>query len=107
MTLNKPKLTFHFFERFGPPCRNPLADLDSSIPECAQVCALHTELHLATLRKTEMLAVLCTNKTTPIFEVLTPLPPPQGPMDPRGGGGTSAEIVPIKVKFGVDASTRC
>ena len=32
-----------FFELFGPPCRNTLADLDGSIPECAQVCALQIE----------------------------------------------------------------
>ena len=42
------------FELFGSPCRNPLADLDGSIPECAQVCALHIEPHLGTLRKIEM-----------------------------------------------------
>ena len=54
-----------FFELFGPPCRNPLADLDGSAPECAQVCALHIGLHLASLRKIEMVAVLCTNETTP------------------------------------------
>jgi len=32
---------------------------------------------------------------------------PQGPMDPRGGRGTSADIVPTHIKFGVDPSTRC
>ena len=32
----------NFFEVFGPPCRNALADLDGSTTECAQVCALHT-----------------------------------------------------------------
>ena len=42
------------FELFGSPCRNPLADLDGSKPECAQVCALHIEPHLGTLRKIEM-----------------------------------------------------
>ena len=30
-----------------------------------QVCALHTGPHLASLRKIEMVAVLCTNETTP------------------------------------------
>jgi len=55
------------FEVFGPPCRNALADLDGSTTECAQVCALHTGPHLASLRKTEMVAVLCTNETTPNF----------------------------------------
>ena len=40
-----------FFELFGPPCRIALADLDGSIPECAQVCALHIEPHLEALRK--------------------------------------------------------
>jgi len=67
-----------FFEIFGPSYRNPLADLDSSTPECAQVCALHIELHLAPLRKTEMVAVRITNETTPhCFEFLTPPLPPQ------------------------------
>jgi len=42
-----------FFELFGPPCGNPLANLDGSMPECAQVCALHTRPHLTTLRKRE------------------------------------------------------
>jgi len=42
-----------FFELFGPPCGNPLANVDGSMPECAQVCALHTRPHLTTLRKTE------------------------------------------------------
>jgi len=40
------------------------------------------------------------------LEFLTPLPPPQGPMDPTGGGGTSADIVHTPIKFGVDPSTR-
>jgi len=42
-----------FFELFGPPCKNPLANLDGSMPECARVCAADTRLHLTTLRKTE------------------------------------------------------
>ena len=46
----------NFFKPFGPPCRNALADLDCSTPECAQVCALHTGPHLASLRKIEMVA---------------------------------------------------
>jgi len=58
-----------FLELFGPPCRNALADLDGSTPECAQVCAIHTEPHLEALRKIEMVAGLCTNETTPIFWV--------------------------------------
>jgi len=57
----------NFFELFGPPCRNALADLDVSTPECAQVCVVHIWLHLASLRKIEMVAVLCTNETTPQF----------------------------------------
>jgi len=47
---NGEKIEF-FFELFAPPCRNPLADLDGSIPECAQVYALHIEPHLGTLKK--------------------------------------------------------
>ena len=98
-----------FFQTFGPPCRSTLADLDGSTPECAQVCALHIEPHLATRRKIEMVAVHCTNETTPhFFEFLTPPPPaPQGPMVHRGGRGTSADIVPTHIKFGVDPCTRC
>ena len=56
-----------FFELFGEPCRNALADLDGSTPECAHVCALHIEPHLATLRKIEMVAARSTNETTPHF----------------------------------------
>ena len=42
------------------------------------------------------------------LEFLTPLLPAlQGPMDRRGGRGTSADIIPIQVKFGVDPFTRC
>ena len=55
------------FQVFGPPCRNALVDLDGSTTECAQVCALHTGPHLASLRKIKMVAVLCTNETTPNF----------------------------------------
>jgi len=94
---------WHFFELFGPPCRIALAYLDGSIPECAQVCALHIEPHFEALRKIEMVAVLCTNETTPhLCEFLTSPPPtPQGPLDPRAGGGTSADIVPTQIKFGL------
>jgi len=74
-----------FFEFFGPPCRNALANLDGSIPKCAQVCPLHIEPHLEALRKIEMVAVLCTNETTPIFfRDLTPPPPaPRGRWTPE------------------------
>ena len=58
---------FDFFELFGPPCRIALADLDGSTPECAQVSALHIEPHLEAPRKTEMVAVHCTNETTAHF----------------------------------------
>ena len=44
---------WNFFELFFPPCGNPLANVDGSMPECAQVCALHRLMHLTTLRKTE------------------------------------------------------
>jgi len=57
----------NFFEVFGPPYRNAFDDLDGSTPECAQVCALHIGLHLASLRKIEMVAVRSTNETTPNF----------------------------------------
>ena len=42
------------------------------------------------------------------FEFLTPPPPAlQGPMGTTGGGGTSADIVPTKIIFGVDPCKRC
>jgi len=37
----------------------------------------------------------------------SPSPAPQGPMDPTGGEGTSADIVPTQIIFGVDPCTRC
>jgi len=40
----------NFFELFGPPCGNPFDNLDGLMPECAQVCALHTLPHLTTLK---------------------------------------------------------
>ena len=99
----------NFFELFGPPCRNALADLDGSTPEYAQVCALHIVRYLASLRKIEMAAVLCTNETTSqCFKFLTPPPPAlQGPMGTTGGEGTSADIVPTQIIFGVDPCKRC
>jgi len=77
-----------FFELFGPHCRNALADLDGSTPECAQVCARHIAPHLATLRKIEMVAVLCTNETTPHFlSFQLPLHlPSRGRWTPEGEG---------------------
>jgi len=76
-----------FFELFGPPCRNALADLDGSTPECAKVCALHVEPHLTMLRKIEMVAALCINETTPQFLVFNSAapPPPAGADGPRRG----------------------
>ena len=75
-----------FFEVFGPLCRNALADLNGSTPECAQVCALHIGLHLASLREIEMVAVRSKNETTPnFFEFLTtPSPAPRGRWTPQG-----------------------
>ena len=64
-----------FFQTFGPPCRNALADLDGSTPECAQICAVHTGLHLASLR---MVAVLCTNETPNFLSFNSPSPRPPG-----------------------------
>jgi len=77
-----------FFELFGPPCRNTLADVDGSAPESMQVCALHIEPHLATLIKIKMVAVRSTNETTPqFFEFFySPSPTPQAAMDPEGEG---------------------
>jgi len=51
---------------------------------CAGLCP--TYWTLATLRKIEMVAVLCTNETTPqFFEFLNP-PPPRGRWEPQGEG---------------------
>jgi len=81
-----------------------------SIPECAQVCALHIWSHLAALRKIEMLAI-CTNETTPqFFEFLTPLPPPppwaDGPNRGRGHVGRHCPYI-NKIWCGSVQSTRC
>jgi len=44
----------------------------------------------------------------PIFWVFnSPSPRPQGPMGNTGGGGTSADIVPIQIIFGVGPCKRC
>ena len=48
---NGPKC--EFFSNFWPILWNPLAKVDGSMPECAQVCALHKRPHLTLLRKTE------------------------------------------------------
>ena len=78
----------NFFKLFGPPCRNALANLDGSTTECAQVCALHTEPHLEALRKIGMVAVHCTNETTPIFWVFnSPSTRPPGADRPQRGRG--------------------
>jgi len=67
----------NFIGLFGPPCGNPLANLDGSMPECAQVCALHTRPDLATLRKTEtaddLVALGVIRKTGITFFPYTPL----------------------------------
>ena len=70
-------------------------------------CRCLIEPHLATLRKIEILAVRSTNETPPIFWVFNSPSPAPGAMDPRGRGGTSADIVPTQMKFGVDPPTRC
>jgi len=96
-----------FFQLFGPPCRIALADLDDSVSECGQFCALDIEPHLATLRKIELVAVRSTNETTPHFwDFNSPSPRPPGADGPQRGRGTSADIVRTQVKFGVDPSTR-
>ena len=35
----------NFFELFDPPRGNPSANLNGLMPECAQVCAIHTHTH--------------------------------------------------------------
>jgi len=56
-----------FFELFDSLCRNPLADLDGSKPECAHVCALHIKPHMGTLRKIEMVVSYARMTPLPIF----------------------------------------
>ena len=48
---NGPK--FELFSNFWPILWNPLAKVDGSMPECAQLCALHMRPQLTLLRKTE------------------------------------------------------
>ena len=36
---------------FGPPCRNPFSNVNGTMPECAQVSALHIRPHFTTLRR--------------------------------------------------------
>ena len=95
----------NFLKLFGPPCRNPLADLDGSAPECAQVCALHIVLHLASLREIEMVAVLCTNETTPMsFPFFLS---PKGSLTPKKGEDTSRPRLRPHAKFGVNRPAAC
>ena len=56
---------------------------------CAGLCPTYwTGPRLASLRKIEMVAVLCTNETTPnFFEFLTPLPLPPGADGHHRGSG--------------------
>ena len=46
-TRNGPK--FKFFSNFWPILWNPFAKVDGSMPECAQVCALHMRLQSTAL----------------------------------------------------------
>jgi len=55
------------------------------MPEYAQICALHIVPHLATLRKIEMVAVLCTNEIPHFFYFLTPPPSAPGSDGPQRG----------------------
>ena len=75
---------------------------------CAGLCPTYWTT-FGSAEKNRNVAVHCTNETaTHFFELLT-FPPPasQGPMDRRGGRGTSADIIPTCIQFGVDPSTRC
>jgi len=47
---------------FTPPCRNPLANVDGSMAECAQVCAVHVQPHLTMINKTEMVRLSCSRR---------------------------------------------
>ena len=77
-----------------------MADLNDSTPDCALVCALHIEPYLATLRKIEMVAVLCTNETTPqFFECLTLPPPSLGVDGPHRGRGHVGRHCPYRNKI--------
>ena len=76
------------------------------------MCAGHSPTYWTTFgsaeKKIEMVAVHCTNETTlHLFEFLTPPPPAPRARWTQRGRGTSADIVPTHIKFGVDPSTRC
>ena len=126
----------NFFELFGPPCGNALADLDGSTSEFAQVCALHIvwttfgsakknrngscPMHVILMKfgtqqqiRTTMTVTWSNiknfttqNNHPPFFEFLTPPPPAPWADGPQRGRGTSADIVPTHMKLGVDPSTR-
>ena len=59
---------FEIFSNFlAHPVETPWPIWTVFAPECAQVCALHIEPHLEALIKIEIVAVHCTNETTPVF----------------------------------------
>jgi len=61
--------------------------------------------------KIKMVAIHCTNETTPHFWFFwvfnSPSTRPQAPMDPEGEVARRHTFVPTQIKFGVDPSTRC
>jgi len=75
---------------------------------CAGLCPTYWTTFGIAERNRNGSCPMRTNETTPnFFQFLTPPPPtPQGPMDPTGGGGTSADIVHTQIIFGVDPCTR-
>ena len=76
--LQKLSKKYKFFRIFGPPCRNPLADLKNFASKRAPAYPLSIGLHLMTLTQKQKVAVLFTEVST-----LNPKkmfnPQPQGP----------------------------
>ena len=67
--------------------------------------ALHIWVHLASLREIEMVAVLCTNETTPMsFSLFLP---PRGSLTPKRGEDTSRPRLHPHAKYGVNRPAGC
>ena len=97
----------HFFELFGPPCRNALADLDGSTVYtrmCAGLCRTYwTTFGIADKNR---------NGSCPMHEwdhphVISPLFAPRGSLTPKKGEDTSRPRLRPHAKFGVNRPAGC
>jgi len=93
---------WNFFELFGPPSRNALANLDGSTVYtriCAGLCPTYWITFGIAEKNRNGSCPIHEWDHRPIFWVFnSPSPAPQGPMGTTGGGGTSADIVPTPPK---------